>query len=698
MECLGVVSQALQIFGMINPDRQYRFDHYAQRRDSAWHELAFSAGHQFVFRHDRTHALLLEYVREVDGISLASNISAHAAAPHTTLGAVTYQLHICALATDSVSTINEILSHTPSNGDSAFEILKKLYEVTGPDFWTTSPMDSSVRALSPEAFTLHDRIPSSPQDSLTPDLPSLSEYLHDPECLGRQYSAERMIGGELFRLEARIRPVHNDVLFTILSTDGEDSTEWQPLKLFEVKGTTPSSAADNRIEHGLKQITREEFTHFESAGYAQLVGKQPYKPEPTDPSLTSDHVILSSGASVNLAVSPDKVILALSSDALDPKTLQNPSATVCRWEFLTPTPEAKQSTYRMISGIVVRLSQEHSPSASDSALRSLLSMNASSRAIDTPPLEKVIPPALARYIQSIPGMTVTVTPPDVFDPEQLPEQLAEILQGIRRLTFSMDNFHPLTTDRHIFNSMDALLHPDGSLRLDLRNRMQHGIKASFSSRTVEPTATRIDTEPGLHILATLSAAFAKQLASGAASSEARAELLATLQNFQRVDPQRNSVKQSGQANLPSASDLEGQRLLDRAAAPLIRFYTKVTKEIFTVSRATSTGSGEMEVLLGERYHPYQLGVALIDDTVSGITITPRVPTPEGPALKHHKAKHYSCSLPLGDPHDRESTLKTLRRVVREFCTMVDTENDNRAYGSSRLRKLLEAKSGPFAPL
>jgi hypothetical protein len=327
-------------------------------------------------------------------------------------------------------------------------------------------------------------------------------------------------------------------------------------------------------------------------------------------------------------------------------------------------------------------------------------MGADTEEVTPAPLSAVLHPSLKAHLKSIEGIRLSKLGPSFYGVEDF----ENVLRGAHRLSFHLTKSPSLRAYPQIFHRMGVLVNPDGSLELLLQNRLHNSIKASFSARTARPTAANVEKDPGSHILAIACSALTRQLADGTPCSQARQQLLETLHNFQKRDPQCNVTKELGAGRLPSAMDARGHALVDSVAAPLIRHYVATSRDKYTDSHAITTGTGELVIRIGDKFHPYQLSVLTMDNAVSGVTVTPRFRTPEGEIfLKHGKAHHYSCNLPIGPVAEAQGSIDILKDIVSEFWRLVDPGASGRApssnrFRSSTLRKLLDDNSGLFKRL
>jgi hypothetical protein len=625
-------------------------------------------------------------------------VAAVAAASDTGLPLVAYTLHIEALPPNIISAVSEVLVDSNSNNPD-LDTLKKIYDLTGPDFWTTSGIVAPV-AVSPDTAMPQIGSTFAPREGFKPELPSLGEYLKDPQNLGRKYSAERVVSGDAYRLEALICPEENRIRFESFRADSEDWTTWRSLEVWEVHGSLPKTAAFNVLEKDLSAIACQTLGVFETSGAIDPPKRKLTNTESHFIPLESDHVRLSSGASINLSVADGKVVLALGSRALDSQTLQNPQATVCKWTFHTQSDQDKRSLYPELSRLMLLLSAEHAPSAVHNALKRLLNMGANFEETTTAPISAVIPRGLKAHVKSLEGLRIAKPSGLLFGIQDF----ENVLKGVHQLLFSLDNSQALRQYPQIFNRANIFVKPDGSLELILKNRMHNSIKVSFSKRTVLPTAANVENNPASHILAIIGSAFTKQLKNGVPCSEGRRNLLAILKEFQKRDPQCNSFKELGASRLPKHDDKVGHALLDAVAAPLLRHYVTISKDRYTESHAKSPGQGELTVSIGDRFHPYQLSISSLDNVVSGITITPRKRLSDGEFLLNHgKALNYGCHLKVDQTESAKVSLDILKKVVSEFWKLLDYRHASHTPAKDRLTasgllKLLDDPSGPFKRL
>lgn len=520
-----------------------------------------------------------------------------------------------------------------------------------------------------------------PERELRPCIPSLDEFLRNPECINQSFYSVRNTPTVCERIEAKIDPASAKVSFTIILTPNEASSrDSYPQRFIIDCIPTLDGGGPDIHKDTVRKLVWETMEIFWSRGgigvYQHLVtDTHSHNNDCTLPSFFNvQHFFYTGqakvGAYLSMEASPHIAQLSITqrpSDHTNQGYSQSGSVQIVFTSDDTTKADSSNLSPNPIQNKfergLIRLIKSSGEYALEKALTELL-MNARSEVYARPSTKEVLGEGALNILSCLSRTKVrTAWNPSI-------SELVGFLEGVQSIELHL-NTNKLKNHLVLFDTLriDALR--DNTRALQCTNPL--GIKVETHFQKLSD-----------HDLGLILKAFDNQI-----NSAGTMDLLTLLNQLVSEDPESWMVS-TGPSTLPTCDDIVGQQLLEQIALPIINQYLRLRaiREHVEYSEKSNltlrfVDPGALELSLGEDYHPYQIRFSLKDLGLTSIQI---IRQSESPAmLKNSRIYTYETPRPIND--DRIE--KFFETSLQLFFALIAPNQKGSIFANSQLRGFLD---------
>ncbi len=533
-------------------------------------------------------------------------------------------------------------------------------------------------------------------------IPTLSEYLANPDCVAENFFCAKHEGQNHVRLESHLSVTTGKAILDLSTTSATGRIEKH---LFVI-----NSAVDRRV-HGEDGIRRdlmiqtynamEVFWDLGSDEVRQYLLRQTAEAAAevgghaldSDSELLTDSLIskapldvtswditheLPSGAVMQFAAGKHFALVTLSGN-------QGDSPAVYFWVFRDEQGDLSDPANPQRAEIL-NLTRQFAAHESDEvrldAIRRLGALKVATPMPLAPSIEAILGPEVAFTLAEIPHLEIsTVVPGDA-------EDIVRMARGIDTMRISLADRRLKNRAPQLLDQIDLDFWPNGDIEIIGVTRLGGRLTAFVSLESINQAGGR--------------EVFLQALAEAAASQSSSGIRVVQdiLSKTVALDADTSWMSMSGDpyaCDLPPTDDIIGQAMYTLGAI-LIKKYSEISRGSPEDCRLHYIGEGAVKVTLGIPSDPYQLNVVIRDQHVTRLEITPNLRVDESTyRADYENSRHYICDLRVRDSRADRGTLIEAFQLFDSLLTSADNSKSDPVildFDRSKLRAFLDRRFGP----